>query len=315
VTPLVSAVVTTVDRPHLVGRAVRSALAQTLADLEVIVVVDGPDPATERTLAAIDDRRLHVALRPRRGGQGAALNAGIGRVRGEWTALLDDDDAWLPTKLERQLEAAASSPLPSPIVGCRFVARHERGDVVWPGRRPRPGEPLCEYLFCRHRLRFGEGILPTSVLLAPTALWRAVPMTEGLPRHGDLDWLVRAARHPTAGLALPPDETPLAVWEMRRDRPRMSNAHDWRSSLAWIDGRRDLVTARAYAGFLLTWISHSARCQRDPRAFATLVRRALRHGRPSAVELLIHAGIWALPPELRAGVGRRATIATPEPTP
>lgn len=293
--PRVSVIVPTVDRPHLVGTAVRSVLAQTLRDLEVIVVLDGPDVATERSLAAIDDPRLRVQVRPVRGGQGAALNTGIALARGDWTAFLDDDDAWLPLKLERQLEAAESSARPSPIVGCRFVARRERGEVVWPRRRPRPDEPLCEYLFCRRRLRFGDGILPTSMVFAATALVRSVPMQEDLPRHCDLDWLIRADRRDDVGLEMPRDETPLAIWEMQRNRRRMSNAHDWRSSLAWIDERRELVTARAYAGFLLTWVSHSARCQSDRRAFPTLLRSALRRGRPSVLELLVHAGTWVLP--------------------
>jgi hypothetical protein len=167
--------------------------------------------------------------------------------------------------------------------------------VVWPRRRPRPDEPLCEYLFCRSRLRFGDGILPTSMLFAATALVRAVPMQEDQAHHCDLDWLIRADRRDDVGLEMPRDESPLAIWEMQRNRQRMSNVHDWRSTLAWIDERRELVTARAYAGFLLTWISHSARCQQDRRAFLTLVRSALRRGRPSVLELLVHTGTWVLP--------------------
>lgn len=312
--PLVSVIVTTVNRPELVGHAVRSVLAQTLGDLEVIVVVDGADAATERALATVDDARVLVHVRPRRRGQGAALNAGIELARGAWAALLDDDDTWLPQKLERQLRAAESSSHPSPIVGCRFVARHESGDVVWPRRRPRSSEPLCEYLFCRRHLSFGDGILPTSVLFAPTALLRAVPMAEDLPRHCDLDWMVRADHRGDVGFELPTDEAPLAVWGMQRDRPRMSNAHDWRQSLAWIDHRRDLVTARAYAGFVLTWVSYSARCQNDRSAFLTLVRAALRCGRPSALELLVHAGTWALPLDLRHRFRRRASAVQAGPT-
>jgi glycosyltransferase involved in cell wall biosynthesis len=79
---LVSCIVTTCDRPDLVGRAVASVLAQTLSGLELIVVVDGPDAATERVLGEHRDPRMHVVVRPTRGGQGAALNTGIARERG-----------------------------------------------------------------------------------------------------------------------------------------------------------------------------------------------------------------------------------------
>src|SRR5688500_15160219 len=102
VSPRVSAIITTCARPHLVGRAVHSALGQTLGHIEVVVVVDGPDAATERVLGGIDDARLRVYVRPERGGQGVAINTGVAVALGEWTALLDDDDEWLPGKLERQ---------------------------------------------------------------------------------------------------------------------------------------------------------------------------------------------------------------------
>lgn len=290
---LVTCIVTTCERPALVARAVASVLAQTHADLELLVVVDGRDAATEAVLAACTDPRLRVIVQPTRSGQGAALNAGIAAARGAVTALLDDDDAWRPAKLARQLEAATAADAREPIVGCRFVARREDGDVVWPTRRPRPDEPIAEYLFCRRRLRFGEGIVPTSMIAAPTALLRAVPMAESLRRHCDLDWLVRADQRADVRLVFPADEAPLATWEMQSGRERMSNAPDWRDSLAWIDARRALVGPRAYAGFVLTWVSHSARRQGDRRAFATLLRAALRHGRPNAMELLVHAGTWA----------------------
>ena len=292
---LVSCIVTTCDRPDLVGRAVASVLAQTHGGLELIVVVDGPDAATERVLDEHRDPRLHVVVRPTRGGQGAALNTGIARARGEFIALLDDDDAWEPAKLARQLEAAAASDAAHTIVGCRFVARREDADVVWPTRRPRPDEPICEWLFCRHRIRFGEGILPTSMLFATAELFRAVPMAEGPRQHCDLDWLLRADQLGGVRLVFPRDEAPLATWEMQTGRDRLSNVHDWRAWIAWIDARRALVTPRAYAGFLLTWVSHSARAEGDGAAFPALLRAALRHGRPNAMELAVCAGTWMRP--------------------
>jgi glycosyltransferase involved in cell wall biosynthesis len=292
---LVTCVVTTCSRPALVGRAVESVLAQTHDELELIVVVDGPDAATEDVLRAYADPRLRVVVRPARGGQAAALNTGIALARGAFVAFLDDDDTWLPTKLARQLEAAAAADVPAPLVGCRFVARREDGDVVWPTRAPRAGEPIAEWLFCRHRLRFGEGIMPTSMLFAPAALLRAVAFTDGIRQHCDLDWYIRADQLGGVRLVLPRDETPLAIWELQTGRPRMSNVHDWRASLAWIDGHRARLTPRAYAGFLLTWVSDAARRQRDGRAFTALLAAAFRHGRPNAMELLVHAGTWMRP--------------------
>lgn len=59
-TPEVSVVIPTYSRPEPVTRAVRSALAQTVPNIEVIVVVDGPDDDTCAALAAVADDRLRV---------------------------------------------------------------------------------------------------------------------------------------------------------------------------------------------------------------------------------------------------------------
>lgn len=303
--PRVAAVIPTAGRPQLVGRAVRSALAQTVSDVEVIVVVDGPDPATENGLAAIADPRLAVEVLPRRSGQCAATNAGIARARAPWIGLLDDDDLWLPDKLERQLAAAESSSAPHPVIGGRLIARSETGDEVWPRRAPAPGEPVSEYLFCRRGPFWGERLFQTSVILAERELMQRVPFREELPRHSDLDWLIRAGTQQGVGLLFAEGAAPLAVWSVERGRDRGSHKPDWRASLEWIRELGPRVTPRAYAAFLLTWLSSQAVAQGERSACATLLRDAWRSGRPGPMELLIFAAIWALPADIRESLSRR----------
>jgi hypothetical protein len=96
---------------------------------------------------------------------------------------------------------------------------------------------------------------------------------------------------------------------MHQERSRMSNNHDWRDSFAWLQSARERISARAYAGFLLTWVSFSARRQGDLAAFAFLVREAFARGRPSAMELAIHTAIWAVPDALRRRLSRALTTA------
>ena len=74
--PDVSVVIPTCNRPELATRAVGSALAQTHRNLEVIVVVDGPDEPTHRALKEIDDDRLRVIGLPERGKAPNARNVG-----------------------------------------------------------------------------------------------------------------------------------------------------------------------------------------------------------------------------------------------
>ena len=94
--PRVSVVILTRNRPQMVLRAVSDALAQTLRDLEVIVVIDGPDEATATALAGVNDRRLRVVQHDRNRGISAARNTGFYEACGDYVALQDDDDEWQP---------------------------------------------------------------------------------------------------------------------------------------------------------------------------------------------------------------------------
>src|SRR5438105_11417977 len=96
----VSVAIPTRGRPRQIVCAVRSALWQTHAPLEVIVVVDGADPQTTEALETIDDARLRVVVQAQHVGGSEARNIGIRSSRGAWIAFLDDDDEWLPRKLE-----------------------------------------------------------------------------------------------------------------------------------------------------------------------------------------------------------------------
>lgn len=303
--------VPTADRAQLVVRAVQSALAQTMRDLEVVVVVDGPDAATTRALAGIAEPRLRVVELPQRRGVGEARNAGVDASRAEWIALLDDDDEWLPEKLALQLATARASRHARPIVSCRFVVRDEHGDALRPRRLPERAEEPSEYLFCQRGLRGGEGVVLPSTILAPAALLREVRFRHArLPYEGS-DWVLRALLAGDAALEFVLDERPLAIFHGESARPRMSNGHDWRAALEWADANGDLLTPSAYAAVLLIRASLEAQRARDRRGLAVLLRAAFRRGRPTASSLAAHAVIRCVPSRLRIRVGERVAQALP----
>jgi glycosyltransferase involved in cell wall biosynthesis len=296
---LISVIIPTFRRPQLVLRAVRSVLCQTLRELELIVVVDGDDGETRKALASIADPRLRVMALPERIGSAAARNVGVGEARTGWIAFLDDDDEWFPQKLKIQLETAEQCSSPHPIVSCRFIARSEEGDLIWPRRTPAAGEPISEYLFCQNGIRGGEGLVLPSTLLTTKELMLQVPFRADLPRHNDVDWLLRATGVPSAGIMFVSQIEPQAVWHIETNRARISNTSDWRYSLGWIEENRALVTARAYASFLLIWVSSTAARGRGWHAFWLLPWRALQKGEPRAVDFLAHLMIWLVPRSIR----------------
>ena len=294
-TPLVSVVIPTFERPALVLQAVKSVLAQTLSDLEIVVVIDGGDPATVVALNSLSAPQLRVLTFEKRMGGSSARNEGVSIARGEWIAFLDDDDLWLPEKLESQFEIARTSKCSDPIVSCKVIARTPGGEVVWP--RKLPTEPLSEYLLARDSWTQGEGLLQTSTLLTTRRLLQRVRFQEGLRRHQDWDWLLRAACQP--GTKIEFVNEPLAVWNLTESSGGVSRKLDWEASLDWIRDRRELVTRRAYAGFIATQISSQAARQRHWKAFFPLLTEMLQIGRPKAIDMFLLLGMWLVPCSLR----------------
>jgi GalNAc5-diNAcBac-PP-undecaprenol beta-1,3-glucosyltransferase len=105
--PLVSVAIATFNRASWVPRAIASALRQTVQNVEVLVVDDGSKDiaATANAVAAIGDPRVRYLRHSFNRGLPAARNTAINAAAGEYIAFLDDDDEWLPHKLERQLKA------------------------------------------------------------------------------------------------------------------------------------------------------------------------------------------------------------------
>jgi glycosyltransferase involved in cell wall biosynthesis len=103
--PLVSVVIPTRDRTALLEQAVRSVLAQTYQELEVVIVDDGSAEQLELDSALAADPRVRVLRNATSAGAGAARNLGAAACSGPLLAFLDDDDTWRPAKLDRQVAA------------------------------------------------------------------------------------------------------------------------------------------------------------------------------------------------------------------
>lgn len=115
----VSVIIPTFNRVELVGRAITSALQQTLSPLEILVVDDG---STDGSADFINHHFPTVTLlQQQNAGVSNARNTGINASRGDWIALLDSDDEWLPGKLLGQQQTLAQSS------DCRLV----HSDELW----------------------------------------------------------------------------------------------------------------------------------------------------------------------------------------
>jgi len=134
--PKVSVIVTTHNRAHLLGRAVKSVLYQSYTGFELVIVDDASSDNTEEIVRGFDDKRIVYIRHGEEMGGPAARNTGIRSARGEYVAFLDDDDEWLPEKLERQVEKMESSPADVGLIYTGFVLvddlKKKRERMVYP---------------------------------------------------------------------------------------------------------------------------------------------------------------------------------------
>ena len=136
--PLVSVVMCTYKRAHLLPRSVDSVIAQTYRPIELVLTNDGSPDDTPRVMEELSLKCRAAGVEPNfasqeNGGVARARNAGLKRVNGEFVAFLDDDDTWLPAKIEKQV--AEIEKTKSDACCCQLLWVRERDE------RPMPRTP------------------------------------------------------------------------------------------------------------------------------------------------------------------------------
>jgi glycosyltransferase involved in cell wall biosynthesis len=185
----VSAILPCFNAAATIEPTVRSILAQTLAELEVVAVDDGSADETGdilRRLAATD-RRL-VVIQQANAGQAAARNRAVAASRGRYLAFIDADDLWAPSKLVRQLALIEARPEVALCYTSGYMI-DDAGAVlgaidVSPAYRGR----------CLRRLIRRNNIVASSVMLRRAAFERAGGFDERLRACENWDLWIRVAR-------------------------------------------------------------------------------------------------------------------------
>lgn len=130
---MVSAIVTTYKRePYMVLRAIKSILAQTYKSIEIIVVDDSPDDyflrnEVKETVVKIAKENPDIQIKyiPHEHNMGACIarNTGLEAATGEYIAYLDDDDEWLPDKIEKQIQVMRNPDIS--LVYCGSLCKND----------------------------------------------------------------------------------------------------------------------------------------------------------------------------------------------
>ncbi|MBL7703090.1 MAG: glycosyltransferase family 2 protein [Ferruginibacter sp.] len=108
--PIVSIIMPTYNRAHLIAETIESIRSQTFTQWELLIMDDGSDDNTEEIIEHIKDDRIQFYTGERTGHVSKLKNTAIKKARGELIAFIDSDDLWHPTKLEKQLAAMEQYP-------------------------------------------------------------------------------------------------------------------------------------------------------------------------------------------------------------
>ncbi len=188
--PTVSVVIATFNRAQYVKEAIQSVLDQTYQDFEIVLVDDGSTDNTCEVVDKFDNSKIRYIFQ-KNSGVCIAYNTGIRNSRGRLIAFLDDDDLWLPRKLELQIKASESSPQAGVIYSDIFnfgnsdpsIPETHFQPLKWPPPRGKVLDKLIERCFPQ-----------TSTLLIKREVFDQIGLfDENLPNCQDYDMLIRIA--------------------------------------------------------------------------------------------------------------------------
>lgn len=236
----VSVVISTYNRSGMLRTALRSALDQQDVDLEVVVVDNGSTDDTASMLAEWQDVRLKVIRNEVSLGPIGGRNTGLAAARGEWIAILDDDDLWAPDKMHAQLEAARRTGRHWAYAGCVHIDAQGR---ILGGRPPPTSQEAMAALPVRYVLPGGisnvtwrRGTLDSDSLLDPR-----------LPFPADWDMSLRLSRQGPPAVVMRPL---VAYCQHGSNMSRHSGQYS--SELALLERKR----ADLAAGRRIDWARH-----------------------------------------------------------
>lgn len=188
--PTITVVIPAYNRKATICYCLESVLRQTVSPFEIIVVDDCSTDNTVDIVKSFSDPRIRCITLDENSGAQVARNRGIKEAQGEWIAFLDSDDAWVPNKLERQLEAlnlVNFSPMVVVHSDCwRYDVDKEKQEICY--------LPLVDGEKPFALLLSAIGPMFQGILTSKAALEKIGLLDESVPSYQEWDTSIRLAR-------------------------------------------------------------------------------------------------------------------------
>ena len=255
---LVSAIITTHNRKGLLRRAIESVLSQSYTNIECIVIDDNSDDGTSLVCQEYPIQYIYISPTESRGGN-YARNKGIKAAKGDYVAFLDDDDYWLPTKIEKQVKLIEKK-------GCELVHCGRRLEIVESEKVYY--QDVLPLRTCsgdmRTKILFTICTTTTNILVSRKALFDIGLFDEKLGFWQEYELTIRLAQRKPFYFV----NEPLSVYRIdKKDKQRLTNRYDgWRDAALYIYQKhgglyKGLSLLSKFRVKLLFWRDSSTRAQ------------------------------------------------------
>lgn len=254
---LVSAVIVTHNRLELLKRAIASVRAQTYGNTELIVVDDASTDGTKEYCESQSFTFIHIPKEESRGGN-HARNLGILAAKGEYVAFLDDDDYWLPEKIEKQMTLMLNKDCE--LVHCGRTYEHvTKKGIRYEDKLPRPEH----YGDMRKKILLTIATNTTDILAQRKALLDVGMFDENLRFWQEYELLIRLGQRKPFYCVM----EPLSMYRVDvGDSARLTNKYfEWKKSVRYIHDKHkslyDQLNALERFGVrVLVWKDAAKRC-------------------------------------------------------
>lgn len=193
--PLVSIIIPAYNQAHFLVQAIESVLAQTYKNYEIIVVNDGSTDNTAEVAQSFGNKIRYIYQENR--GLAGARNTGISHAAGEYIALLDSDDVWLPDFLEKMIRQTRLFPA-STVFFCAALCMDAEGNDLPQKIHVKTDSARPDFY---ETLVFANFIIPSTVVMKSLPVKKAGCFDESLRSCEDWDlWLTLLPEHQFTGL-------------------------------------------------------------------------------------------------------------------
>lgn len=235
----VSVIITTCNRLELLRRAIDSVRKQTYQDIELIVVSDGSTDGTSDYCHSLTGLKFIDIPEEERNGGNHARNVGVQSAKGEYVAFLDDDDYWLPEKIEKQVALIEEGGFG--LVSCGMVVENvlHDGSVTQIGRK----EGFMPYADMSRNIMYNICAQTSQILVRKSILEQVGLFDEKLMAWQEYELMMRMAQ---GGVTFGAVKDCLVVYRINEyDNQKITNKLEcWRESVEYIYQKHAALYAR-----------------------------------------------------------------------